>query len=314
MPFDSIVSRNTPTDPLVPQPVSAQIIQEMATQSVLLQRARRVALSTNTQRLPVIDVLPQAYWVSGDTGLKQTTAMEWKGIDLIVEELAAIVPIPENYLADTQVPLWNEIRPRLVEALGAKLDAAALFGVDKPSTWGNSIYLGAVAAGNGVIVSSTDPTVGVATLGERLALDGYAANAFAARPGFGWRLVGLRTTEGIPLYQPNLQGTPGGSLYGYPVSEVNNGSWDATEAELIAGDWTKAIVGMRQDITFKMFTEGVISDSSGNVVLNLMQQDAVAMRVVMRVAYAVANPASRLAPTEAGRFPFAVLQATTANS
>jgi hypothetical protein len=34
----------------------------------------------------------------------------------------------------------------------------------------------------------------------------------------------------------------------------------------------------------------VISDDSGNVVYNLMQQDAQAMRLTMRLAYAVANP------------------------
>jgi hypothetical protein len=62
--------------------------------------------------------------------------------------------------------------------------------------------------------------------------------------------------------------------------------------ELIAGDRSMAILGVRSDISFKIFTEGVISDDSGNVVLNLMQQDAVAMRVVARFGFAVAAPAT----------------------
>ena len=55
------------------------------------------------------------------------------------------------------------------------------------------------------------------------------------------------------------------------------------------------MVGVRQDITYKVFDQGVISDTEGNVVYNLMQQDAQAMRVVMRVGFAVANPLTRIA-------------------
>ena len=41
---------------------------------------------------------------------------------------------------------------------------------------------------------------------------------------------------------------------------------------------------------------------------NLLQQDMVAMRFVMRLAYAMANPLTRLQPTEASRSPFSVLR------
>ena len=283
--YDAKISRDASNDPLVPTPVSAQIIQEMPQNSVMLQRALQRRLSSKTQRQPVLDVLPTAYFVSGDTGLKQTSAQDWKNVELVVEELAVIVPIPEAYLDDAQVPVWDEVRPRIVEAFGTAIDAACLFGTSKPSTWGNPIYQSAVAAGN-VITAGTgdDMAQNVAQLGELLAKDGFPVNAFASRPGLNWKLVGLRATDGHPIYQPDLQGRPGGTLYGYPLNEVANGAWNATEAELIAGDWSKAIIGLRQDISFKMFTEGVITDGSNAVVMNLMQQDAVALRAVMRLA------------------------------
>lgn len=310
MPYNSIISRDASNDPLVPVPVSDQIIQELPQSSVMLQRARQVRLSSKTQRMPVLDVLPTAYFVSGDTGLKQTSAQDWKNVELVVEELAVIVPIPEAYLDDAQVPIWDEVRPRIVEAFGTAIDAAALFGVSKPSTWGNPIYQSAVAAGN-VVTAGTDLALNVAQLGELLAKDGFPVNAFASRPGLNWKLVGLRATDGHPIYQPDLQGRPGGTLYGYPLNELGNGAWNATEAELIAGDWSKAIVGLRQDITFKMFTEGVITDNTGAVQLNLMQQDAVALRAVMRLAYATANPITALNSNAATRYPFGVLRAAS---
>ncbi|WP_458089507.1 phage major capsid protein [Streptomyces malaysiensis] len=313
--YNSLISRDASNDPLVPTPVSAEIIQELPAMSALLSRARQVPLSSKTQRQPVLDVLPIAYFVGGDTGLKQTSAQDWKNVDLIVEEIAAIVPIPEAYLDDAQIPIWSEVRPRLVEAIGAKIDGAGLFGTDKPSTWPTAVYQSAVAAGNAVIAGTGDDfAVDVSTAAEKVATDGFAVDGFISRPGLTWKLNGIRSTQGVPIYQPNLQGTPGGTLYGYPMSELKNGAWDLSEAELLMGDWSKAIIGLRQDISFKMFTEGVISDDDGKVILNLMQQDSVAMRVVMRVAFATANPATRLNTNAATRSPFAVVQATTAAS
>lgn len=312
MPYDSIIERSAGSDPLVPEPVTAQIIQELPTQSAVLQLANRTTMSTKTQRQPVLDVLPVAYWVGGDTGLKQTAHQEWRGITLVAEEMAAIVPIPEAYLDDAQVPIWNEVRPRLVEAMGALLDAAVLFGVNKPASWVSpAIVPGAVAAGN-VVVDGTgaDLAQDVASLGEVVAADGYTVRGFASQPGLQWRLVGLRSQDGVPIYQQNLSGPITRNLYGYPLAEVDNGSWDADEAVLIAGDWSKSIVAIRQDITFRLFSEGVISDDTGAVVLNLMQQDAVALRVTMRVAYASANPATRLNGNSSTRWPFGVIAPT----
>jgi len=269
--YNSLISRDASNDPLVPTPVSAQIIEEMPSASAVLQRAAQVPMSTKTQRQPVLDVMPIAYFVGGDTGLKQTSAQDWKNVDLIVEEIAAIIPIPEAYLDDAQMPIWDQVRPRLVEAIGAKLDGAALFGIDKPSTWPTAVYQSAVAAGNAVIAGTgEDFGVDVAKTAEKVALDGFAVNGFISRPGLTWKLNGIRSEQGLPIYQPNMQGTPGGTLYGYGMSELTNGAWDMSEAELLMGDWRKAIVGMRQDITFKMFTEGVISDDDGKVIFNLM--------------------------------------------
>jgi hypothetical protein len=69
-----------------------------------------------------------------------------------------------------------------------------------------------------------------------------------------------------------------------------------------------AVVGIRQDITFQIFTEGVISDSDGKIVLNLMQQDSAAIRAVMRLGWAVANPVTELNADNATRFPFGILE------
>lgn len=306
--YNEGVFRTSGTDPLVPQPVVAEIIQNLPKQSVMFARARKVPMSALTTRQPVLSTLPVAYFVGGDTGLKQTTQQDWTNVVLQAEEIAAIVPVPKAYIDDALIPIWDEVMPRLVEAIGKVVDAAAIFGVGLPTSWPTDIYHAAAAAGNVMPNPAADIGVGVADMGKILAQQGYAVNGFASAPGFMWQLVGYRTpTTGAAIYQPNLAGEPGGVLYGYPLSETVNGSWESNLASMAAGDWSKTAIGIRQDITFEVFTEGVISNDAGAVVLNLMQQDTVAIRAVVRVGYATANPVTTLQGNAADRYPFAFL-------
>jgi HK97 family phage major capsid protein len=276
----------------------------------------KTVISAKTQRIPVLDLLPVAYWVGGDTGMKQTSMQQWKNVVMVVEELACIVPIPEAYLDDADVPLWSEVQPRITEAVGQLIDLAVLWGINKPVTWGESVFTGAGKSQH-FVVQGTNVDLGqdVAKLGQLMAGTGYTINGFAAVPGISWQLVGMRSAQGVPIYQPDMTDTPGGSLYGYDLSEINNGSWQSgvTGAVMLAGDFTKSIIGMRRDITFKMFTEGVISDDTGKVILNLMQQDSVAMRMTMRLAYATVNPVTIMQPsavisgTNPQRWPFGAI-------
>lgn len=302
-------------DPIIPEPLAQEIIQELPAESTVMRMARKVPMSTRTQRMPVLDTLPQAYFVQGDNGLKQTTGMEWRNVNMVVEEIAAIVPIPDAYIDDAQIPIWNEIRPRLVEAIAKKIDGACLFGEDKPNTWSPALVPAAIAAGNVVQSNNADIPYSVAELAEKITLDGYTKiDGWAARPGFKWRLLRTRSQDGLPIYEADLQNGKGGSLYGYPMEEITNGSWDSSAADLLVGDWSKAIVGTRMDIQFKMFDQGVIVDDAGKVVWNAMQQDGQAMRVVTRLAWATVNPLTNMNQDNSTRFPFGVLTPGSASS
>lgn len=308
--YGDSIARSGPPDALVPEPLANSIIQELPKQSAALTLMNKTVLSSKTQRLPVLDILPFAYWVGGDTGLKQTTKMQWKNVVMVVEELATIVPIPEAYLDDADVPIWDQVQPRLTEAAGQLIDLAVLWGSGKPATWGTDVYTGAIQSGN-VIVEGTGVDYGqdVAFLGQMFTGTGYTVNGFAAMPGLNWKLIGIRSAQGQPIYEPDLQNGNGGGLYGRQLAEIENGSWDLTKASLLAGDFNKSIIGIRRDISYKMFDQGVISNDAGQVIFNLMQQDAVALRLTMRLAYATVNPVTIMqrAKTSNQRWPFAAI-------
>ncbi|MDO5533225.1 MAG: phage major capsid protein [Propionibacteriaceae bacterium] len=296
--FDQIIGRADVNDAMMPDEVIKEIIQTSPEDSVVLTRARKARMSKKKAKQPVLATLPDAYWVSGDTGMKQTTKAEWSGINITAEELAVIVPIPDALVDDTDVPLWDEVRPLLKEAIGKKVDQAALFGTDKPESWPQGIIPAAIAAGNvAQLGAEKNLADAFAEVAEMASVQGASVNAFATRPGLNWKLRGLKDANGQYLFGAPTQGGHA-SLFGYTLDEVRNGAWDPAVAEGVALDWSKFVVGIRQDITYDLFKEGVISDSDGKVILNLMQQDTKALRVVFRVGFQVAQPLTRLSKTD----------------
>lgn len=312
MPYDTVSTSNPD---LLPVEYANEVIKALPEASAVLALSRRVTMPARTQVLPVSSALARAYWVGGtdSTGLKQTSKNEWKGVYLRTEELAVLVPIPHAHMDDSNFPVWDETRPSVVEAFGAAIDGAALFGVDKPVSWPNPIYQSAFAAGNTTLSGlGVDLAQSIAFSARDLRRnDGYNTTGFVAEPGFGWDLVGIRSAEGVPIYQTNLSGPISTGLYGFPMREAANGAWDSDEAKLIHGDWSKSIIGLRQDITFTRHDSGVINDENGQVIYNAMQQDSTIWRAVMRVAWAVANPQTRIAQaaglSDSQRYPFQVL-------
>lgn len=311
MPYNSLVSR-TDAAGIIPEQYSREIINSMVASSVAMQSFRRVNMPVGTEHVPVLSVLPSAYWVGEtDTGLKQTSEQNWANVTLYARELAVIVPIPIAVLEDASSDLWAEIRPRVAEAFGAKIDAAALFGTSKPTSWPDSIVTDAVAAGNSFTqgsVSGQDISVDISDTWALVEADGFDVDVQWARKRIRSDLRGLRDDNGQPIFANAMEAGKPASIYGEDLLYASNGAWDDTY-DLIVGDRSAAILGVRQDMRYEMFREGILQDDSGTIVLNLMQQDAVAMRATMRVGYAVANPATRLNASAVTRFPFAVMTA-----
>ena len=310
MPYNSLTDRND-ASPLIPEDVASGIVEDLPKASVALASFRRVTMSRKQQRMPVLSVLPTAYFVEGDTGLKQTTEQAWTNKYLNAEELAVIVPIPEAVLADSEFDMWAEIRPRLVEAIGIAIDGAVLFGTNKPAAWPDSLEDAAAVAGNAFVrgsVGGKDLAHDISKTMQLVEVDGFDVNRFFAKKGLKGDLRDLRTTDGALLYQPSLTAATPQTLYTEPLQYVDNGAWDNARADLLCGDVSQAILAVRQDIMWKLLTEAVIQDNTGAIIYNLAQQDMVALRVTMRVAFQVANPVTRLNSNGSTRYPFAVLR------
>ncbi len=159
---------------------------------------------------------------------------------------------------------------------------------------GNTYTRGTNAAAAGGVQADLSALFGL------VETDGFDVNGLVAERVYRGLLRNVRDTTGQLVVDPT---------YGVAVSYPMRGMWPAGAgtAELIAGDFSEGIVGVRQDITYKILDQAVIQDGAGAIQYNLAQQDMVALRIVARYAWQVANVINRDQAVEASRYPFAVM-------
>lgn len=298
---------------LIPEPITKEIIQGAVEQSAVLKMGRRLPnMSSKTQTLNVLDMLPMAYWVDGDTGFKQTSKMAWDKKKIYAEELAVIIPIPEAVLDDADYDIWSEVRPRIVEAFGKKIDDAILFGVNKPSTWRDDLLTTATKAGM-VVTEGTGKDLyqdifGVGGVIAKVEESGFDVNGIMAAVQAKAKLRALTDTTNRPLFVSDMHNANSYALDGVSMEFPMNGAFDPSKALMIAGDFSQLTYAIRQDVTYKLLTEATIVDpSTKEVVYSLAQQDMVALRAVMRLGWEIPNPINAYNAGNANRSPFAVL-------
>ena len=334
--------------PLIPQTVSNEIQDGIVEQSAALSMFDRLPnMSSRVHRMPVLSTLGYAEFVcdttdddlvqgadqqvddarylemkgepygTGDPGivpeegaphLKPTHQMKWENIFIVAEAIAIVLPVPDDVLDDSEYDLWAAMRPRIIEAFHQRIDSAIIWGQSRPQAWPTGVVPTAIARGQVVAEGAgVDFADDLSLLMGLLEQQAYDPTGFMAAPSVKATLRGLRDTQGMPIFTPGMQGVPDG-IWGLPLTYIRNNTMRTTTSRLITGKMDEAKYAIRSDMSWKLFTEGVISDDQGRVILNLMQQDSKAMRVVMRLGWAIPNPIHKLRAGRQG-YPFAVLEA-----
>ncbi len=311
------ITNREAAEAIIREQIVEAISQDVPKSSSFMALAKKLPNMTSKQtRIRVLDFLPTAYWVNGDTGMKQTSRQAWDNVYLTAAELAVIVPIPDAVLDDAEFDIFGEVTPRVTEAIGQRVDSAVIFGENRPAEWQNDIITLARQAGNNVALGS-NPDYYAKLLCEdgvfaKVEDDGYSVAGIIASTNMKAKLRGLRDDSGRPIFNQTMQGATQYALDGAPMYFPDNGSFNKNIAQMVAGDFSKAVYSIRQDITTKILTEGVIQDpTTKEIVYNLAQQDMVALRVVFRMGWALPNPATRIDEDRVG-CPFAYLEPATA--
>ena len=295
----------TDADALIEVQVANEIFEGVVKESKALSMFKRLPnMTSDKTKLRVLDSLPIAYFVdeSKNNGRKNLTKMAWDKKFINASELAVIVPIKENVLDDSSIDIWAEVKPRIVEAFGKKIDNAIFNGTDKPSDWREGLIPSIVAVGKEVAETANGLYSDINDVMTKVEESGYNVTGLLGGVGLKGKFRMMTDKNGQPLNTTEI-----GSL---KREYLDNGAWNKELSTLIAGDFNQAVYAIRQDITYKVLTEAVIQDpSSGEILYNLAQDDMVALRVVIRLGWEIPNPVNALDETET-RFPFASLKPT----
>lgn len=286
-----------------------EIIKPATSQSVALASFRNIRMSAGTARMPVLASLPTAGFVNQyDStanpvveGKKPTSKVSWTNKELVAEEIAVIVPVHENILADSNFDIWGEVRPLVAQEFGRILDEAIFFGTNKPATWLDPALIpGAVAAGN--VVTEGAGVDLAEDFNEAFGVvedDGFDVNSAFTGRFLRRELRGLRDDTGQPIYLDALRSDGStASIYGQDLRYFTRGGWDRDEAIALVGDSSSVVIGIREDMQVKLLDQATVGG------INLAEQDMVALRFKFRVAFATAFSTAGGDVTD---YPFAVI-------
>ncbi len=258
--------------------------------STVLTAFPTVNLGTKLTHLPVLATLPEAGWVTesaDSTGVKPTSEVTWQDLTMVVEEIAVIVPIHEDVLADATAPILEEVTNRAGEAIGKKLDQAVLFGVGKPASWTSAALYPAASTASQTVTYTTgnantaDLVGGVTQAARQVAAAGFQPDVLVAPLTFRYDVINTRDAQGQPIFRDE-------QFAGYSTVFNRNGAWTGAGVQAMVADSTRIRIGVRQDITVKFLDQATVGS------VNLAERDMVALRFKARYAYVLGRSATSL--------------------
>ena len=320
---------------VLPVEYGREIIRGLIGRSKALELGRRLPdMRGKTYKLNVNANLPIAGWVKNsqvtpnaegtEINRKPVSTYAFNGVDVVAEELAVIVPISENTLADVEdfgIELAAELQEQVVGAFQEAIDSAVFFGVGSPWTGFGGLVAGASTAEATVNWDGTAGTSFYNAINDAMVLvetSGYVPNAILGGPSLNSAFRQSITTLGINV-------TDQGEI-GRLARHVDlTGGFNESSAFAIVGDFRYLVYSFREDMTMKLLTESIIQDpNTGDIIYNLSQQDMIALRFTMRLGFALPNPVNRVSGVlssdgkylekVATAYPFALILKTTASA
>ena len=309
---------------VLPVSYSTEIFRGILGRSKALELGRRLPdMIGKTTRLNVLENLPMAYWVKNmstpvgaadEIKNKPITELAWKGVDLVAEEIAAIVPVSINTLRDVEnlIDIVPQITEQVEGAFAQVIDSAVFFGTNAPWTNYNGIVADATIAGATVSWNGQGGTSfyeAVSDAMEKVENSGFIPDAILGAPSLRGAYRKTITELGVVAGD---QGEVGALARHFDFT----GGFNTSSAFAIVGDFKQLVYAFRQEMEMKLLQEATLVDpATGETRYHLAQQDMVAFRFTLRLGAALPNPITRVGGEASGdvlkqkasAYPFAVI-------
>ncbi|MGX0910168.1 phage major capsid protein [Staphylococcus caprae] len=223
---------------------------------------------------------PGAYWVGEGQKIK-TTKPSLVSAKMRSHKLGVIVVASREFLNYTYSQFFEAMKPQIAEQFYKKFDEAGLLNVDNPFT--QSVEQSVTASGN--VVNGPITLENVLALEDKLLEHDVEANAFLSKTQNRTALRGVRDENTNESYYDRSSN----SLDGLPVADLK--SDEIKKGDLYAGDFNKMFYGIPYNMSYKISEDGQLStvqNEDGSPV-NLFEQELIALRVTMDVAFHIAD-------------------------
>lgn len=223
---------------------------------------------------------PGAYWV-GEGQKIRTTKPSLVSAKMRSHKLGVIVVASREFLNYTYSQFFEAMKPQIAEQFYKKFDEAGLLNVDNP--FAQSVEQSVKTSGN--TVNGEINLDNVLKLEDKLLEYDVEANAFLSKTQNRTALRGVRDENTNESYYDRSSNT----LDGLPVVDLK--SDEIKKGDLYAGDFNKMFYGIPYNMSYKISEDGQLStvqNEDGSPV-NLFEQELIALRVTMDVAFHIAD-------------------------
>ncbi len=227
---------------------------------------------------------PSAYWVGEGKRIK-TAVASFLNVKMEAHKIGVIIPTTKEKLNDTIINIFEEMKKPTADAIYQKIDMAGMFGIDSPFKF--NLFDNAVKNGMFIVDGTNDGHLDL-DVSDTMALveeEGFEVNGFIGHTGIKNRLRKLRDGEGNQLF---VNGVNTNELYNQPITFAKGkASFDREKAQLIAGDWSKSLIGIYQGLEYETLREATLQDTlwTDGKPLSLAEQDMIALKVTARIAF-----------------------------
>lgn len=259
----------------VPTEVSNELIKSIVKQSTAFTVCRHVPMKGAKKILPVLTDTGSAYW-TGEGEKIGTSIMAFDYPELEAQKLAVIIPTTKEKMHDSALNVLEEIKEGIADAFSRAIDKAVFFGDSSPF---KSSLLKVSEAKK--IVSTNKIDVDISGAMGKVEEDDYTVNAIITHNGMKKSFRDLRDSNGNAIVIPG--GISGSQIYQTPIFIPQSKAWDKARAEVILGDFTKAVIGTREGIEYEVLKEATVGD------INLAEHDLIAIKCTMRFGFEVVD-------------------------
>lgn len=287
---------------LIPEPLANEVIR---LESIGYGKARslfayHLLTQGNTKRITALGSTLSTFWIDEGEKIGSSTP-SFSIVTLALKKIGVIVPMTDEIVEDSGVDLTGLVAQLIREAIDQEVDLQFFQG-------DGTVWTGIFEGGNHDTAIVADKLGSSETIDDLrpshiIGLVDNTSNAVNGKYLMHRTVLSkirqLRQNDdgtGDYLFNPlgndtygTINGVPVELAEAAPTAASANGS--GNKPIMMYGDFKRgAAYGEKSDVRLKMLDQATVTDEDGETVINLAEQDMIALRAIQRVGYKVTLP------------------------